>query len=133
MAIADEQYVSLTTFRRAGTPVPTAIWVVGLGEARLGFWTAGGSGKVKRVRSTPRATVQACDRRGRPTAGAPVVEGQARMATPEEHAEIMRLIRAKYGLMARLIMLGGSVRDRFRPAARRVDDVGIVVELTGSA
>jgi PPOX class probable F420-dependent enzyme len=133
MSLADEQYVSLTTFRKAGTPVPTALWVVGLDGARLGFWTSGDSGKVKRVRSTPRVTVQACDRRGRAAPAAPVASGTARLASPAEQAEIMRRVVAKYGLMARLIMLGGSVRDRFRPAARRVDDVAIVVELTGSA
>ena len=26
-ALADEQFVSLTTFRRDGTPVPTPVWI----------------------------------------------------------------------------------------------------------
>lgn len=129
MTLADEQYVVLTTFRKAGTPVPTAIWVVGLGSAQLGFWTAADSGKVKRVRSTARVTIQACDRRGRATSGAPIVEGRARLATPDEYAAIMGRITAKYGLMARAIIFWGKLGDRIKPAAKRVADVGIVVEV----
>ena len=45
MALADEKYILLTTFRRDGTPVPTPVWVVSLDEGKLGFWTSSGSGK----------------------------------------------------------------------------------------
>ncbi len=49
MALSDERYLRFTTFRRDGNPVSTTVWVVGLGDGQLGFWTSSGSGKAKRL------------------------------------------------------------------------------------
>src|SRR5215475_405959 len=59
-----EHYVSLTTFRRDGTAVPTPVWLAGDGTA-LYVWTPTRSGKVKRIRRRPEVTLAACDARGR--------------------------------------------------------------------
>ncbi len=56
--VAGERFVSLTTFRRDGTPVATPVWIARDGDA-LVVTTPADSGKVKRLRSTgssPRAS-----------------------------------------------------------------------------
>src|SRR5260370_26561911 len=49
MALADERYMLLTTFRRDGTPVATPVWVTPYDEHSVAFWTSSGSGKAKRL------------------------------------------------------------------------------------
>jgi hypothetical protein len=49
--VAGERFVSLTTFRRDGTPVATPVWIARDGDA-LVVTTPADSGKVKRLRST---------------------------------------------------------------------------------
>jgi PPOX class probable F420-dependent enzyme len=66
-ALADlghERFVSLTTFRRSGAPVPTPVWVLPDGAALI-VSTPAGAAKLKRIRNDERVTAVACDRRGR--------------------------------------------------------------------
>jgi hypothetical protein len=53
LGLAGEQFVSVTTFRRDGTPVPTPVWIAQDGDA-LVVTTPAGTGKVKRLRHDPR-------------------------------------------------------------------------------
>lgn len=130
MGLADEKYLSLTTFRKSGAAVPTPLWCVDLGDGAIGFWTNLGSGKVKRLAHTPRVTVQPCSARGAVKAGTEPVEGTGRLATPDELAEIRSVLRAKYGVMARLIELSSSVGKLVSKKRRADQDCGIVVSLT---
>ena len=61
--LAGEQFVSLTTFRRDGTPVPTPVWIAQDGDAPLVVTTPAGTGKVKRLRHDPRVELRTCNRR----------------------------------------------------------------------
>lgn len=63
--LAASRYVSLTTFRKDGTPVATPVWVVAL-EGELWVWTNPGAGKVKRLRRSARAAIAPCRMRGEP-------------------------------------------------------------------
>lgn len=63
LALGDRDFIRLTTFRRTGEPVPTPVWVVPDGD-HLSVFTPAGTGKLKRVRHTPRVTVAECSRRG---------------------------------------------------------------------
>ena len=58
LALGDEKYVLLTTTRRSGVDVPTAVWVGRDGD-ELVVTTAATAGKTKRIRHTPRVTLQA--------------------------------------------------------------------------
>ncbi|MCP3819161.1 PPOX class F420-dependent oxidoreductase [Streptomyces sp. A3M-1-3] len=87
-------YVSLTTFRRDGTPVATPVWAVSDGT-ELYVWTKTDSWKVKRIRNNSRVTVAPCDVRGRIPAGAPVLEGTARLL--DDTGPIRVLLSRKYG------------------------------------
>ena len=124
MALADEKYVRLTTFRRSGEAVPTPVWLVPLDDGRYGFYTSSASGKVKRLAHTPTVTVQASDSRGKPKAGAPEHAGSAEVVRSGPLLdEVTRKIRAKYPVMRHitkvLARLGGIVKRRRQPYADR--------------
>lgn len=99
--LAAAQFVQLTTFRRDGTGVPTAVWVVPLDGGELGVWTPAGSGKVKRVRRSGEVTLAACDRRGTP--GGAAVPGTARLLDEAGTRLVRDAVRRKYGLLGRVL------------------------------
>lgn len=118
--LSRRRYVSLTTFRRDGTPVATPVWLVAW-EDDIAVWTNAGSGKVKRLRRNPSVTVAPCTIRGR-LLGDPV-EGRARALTAEENSRILSLIRRKYRLQGWLVTL----RARRRPDST----ISYAITLTG--
>ena len=90
------RYVALATFRRSGAEVRTPDWFAAV-DNRLYVFTAGDSGKVKRLRHSPRARVAPSDVRGH--VRGPWSEAAARLVT--EPAVIDRAhaaLRAKYGV-----------------------------------
>ncbi|MEW2416071.1 PPOX class F420-dependent oxidoreductase [Streptomyces sp. NPDC046866] len=88
-------YVSLTTFRKDGTPVATPVWAVVEGD-ELYVWTRSDAWKVKRIRNNGRVTLAACDVRGRVAEGAAVLEGQARLLDEDGLKRVRRLLGRKY-------------------------------------
>jgi PPOX class probable F420-dependent enzyme len=103
MTISDEKYVATTTYRRSGTAVATATWIIALDGGRVGFWTSSESGKYKRLRNNPRIVLQPSDARGRVKAGSQATEGTAELVTAgADFDAIQRGIRAKYGAMVPL-------------------------------
>jgi hypothetical protein len=132
VALGDEKYILLTTFRRDGTAVATPVWAVKLDDERIGFWTSSGSGKAKRLAHTERVTVTACDARGRVSAGAEVVDATARLVTGSELEEIRKRVVAKYGLMTKftkfLATVAGTVRGKRIPYGDR----GVVITLASA-
>ena len=127
MALDDEKYILLTTFRRDGTPVATPVWVVGLDGGRLGFWTSSGSGKAKRLAHTERVTVSPCDARGRVKANAGVVDATARLVTGSELEEIRKRVVAKYGVMTKFTKLLGTLIGMLRGKRIPYGDRGVVI------
>jgi uncharacterized protein len=121
--------VSFTTFRRDGSPVATAVWIVELDDGRLGFTTSPTSGKAKRLGHTPRVTIQPSDMRGRVRAGSEVVEGTAEVVTEGPvFEEISRQVRAKYCLMVSVGRFFTRLVERLRPG-RPSDDGAVVITL----
>jgi len=108
--IVDSEYVLLTTFRKTGQPVATPVWIAPDGDTAL-VTTDADSGKVKRLRHTPRITLAPCDARGRTAPDAPVVEATAEIARDEATlARLDRALAAKYGMKYRLIRAGRRIR-----------------------
>jgi uncharacterized protein len=132
MALSDEKYMLLTTFRRDGTPVSTPVWVAGLGENTVGFWTSSGSGKAKRLAHTERVTVQPCDARGRVREGTPVSEATARLVTGSELEAIREKVVAKYGFMTKITKALGTIGGIVRGKRIPYGDRGVVVTLAQS-
>jgi PPOX class probable F420-dependent enzyme len=98
--LSGRRYVSLTTFRKDGTPVATPVWLVGY-EDGIAVWTGAGSGKVKRLRRDKAVTLAPCTIRGRVLGEA--VAGRARLLSAEENARVRALIRRKYRLQGWLV------------------------------
>ena len=82
VALADEKYILLTTFRRDGTPVATPVWAVPLDDGKIGFWTSSGSGKAKRLAHTERVTVQALRHDGSGQGREPARSGRPLASSP---------------------------------------------------
>jgi PPOX class probable F420-dependent enzyme len=94
--LGKEPYLSLATFRRTGVAVETPVWFAPSG-GRLYVFTAGDSGKVKRLRNSPRARVAACDARGR--VHGEWIEARARIVEdPGVTERAYAALHAKYGL-----------------------------------
>ena len=103
-ALGDEQFLSLTTFRKSGERVSSPMWVARDSHALIMF-TPQASGKVKRLRNSPRVELRPCDRMGRVKEGVEPVAGIAEVLTDEDTLErATEMIRRKYGLMYQVIM-----------------------------
>jgi hypothetical protein len=97
--LAKSGYLSLTTFRRDGTPVATPVWVAQDAD-HLVVVTRRSSGKAKRLRNSGRVLLAPCDMRGRVRGD--VVEGTALLQDEAGTAAAIDLIRRRHGLIARL-------------------------------
>lgn len=109
------RYISLATFRRSGAEVATPVWFAALG-ARLYVFTMADSGKVKRLRHTPRARVAPADVRGSVRGG--WQPATARLLTdPGAIDRAHAALRAKYGLQAWVADFFSRLTGRIRRRA----------------
>jgi PPOX class probable F420-dependent enzyme len=109
---ARSRYLNLGTFRRSGARVDTPLWFALLGPALVAF-TQGASGKVKRLRATPRVRVAACDARG--ALRGDWLEGRARVIADPLRAEAaLAALRDRYGWQFRLLELFARLGGRRR-------------------
>jgi PPOX class probable F420-dependent enzyme len=90
-ALARERFISVTTFKRDGTPVATPVWCAGQNSSLLVFSEAD-SGKVKRIRHDPHVSVAPCTARGKPLG--PAVEADATII--DDTARVEALLAGKY-------------------------------------
>ncbi|WP_222272317.1 PPOX class F420-dependent oxidoreductase [Modestobacter marinus] len=117
MPLPTSEYVSLTTFRRTGVPVATPVWAAPDG-ADLLVWTRADSGKVKRLRHTPRVTVAPCDVRGRPQG--PEVAAVGSFVPEEEWPHALDALRRRYGLRFQVGLVVSRAWSRItRPGTQR--------------
>ncbi len=93
-SLAGERYVSLTTFKRDGTPVATPVWVTSDDGKRLLVWSGAKTWKVRRLRRDPRVLVAPSSFRG--IERGERVAGRARIV-PDPG--VGGLMRRKYGLL----------------------------------
>lgn len=122
---AAEKYVSLRTFKRDGSEVDTPVWVVGLGQGRLGFTTDPDSWKVKRIRRNAQVELRPCSARGRVAPGAPVLLGQAIVATTDaDVAPVSKAIRSKYKVLGAIMGVGSALAGM---VGKRPDTCAVIV------
>jgi PPOX class probable F420-dependent enzyme len=112
-ALAQESYLSTTTFKRDGTPVSTPVWCAGENGSLL-VSSEGDPWKVKRIRRNAHVRIAPCSARGKPRG--PAVDADARIV--EATAEVETLLARKYGWTWRgytlLMAAGGGSADRRR-------------------
>jgi PPOX class probable F420-dependent enzyme len=107
--LTDEPFISLTTFRRDGTPVSTPVWVAGE-EGRLLVLSDAETWKVKRVRRDGHVRLAPCGATGKVRGG--LLEGQATIVA--DTTRVKALEASKYGLVYRLIRLFKETSHRLR-------------------
>ena len=129
MALSDEKFLRFTTFRRNGTPVSTTVWVVGLGDGQLGFWTSSGSGKAKRLAHTARVTVQPSNGGGRAKPGTSPIEATARLVEGSEFEAIRQRVIAKYGFWTKITKVLAKVGWTLQGKRIPYGDRGVVISI----
>lgn len=97
-ALRDAKFLSLTTFRKDGTPVATPVWFAHAGN-RLFVGTTAHSGKIKRVRNSGRVEIAPCTQRGEITG--PTIAARARILPPTEADRGKKALRGRNNLQAR--------------------------------
>ncbi len=103
-ALGDEQFLSLATFRKSGESLSTPMWVGRYGDALI-MLTSEASGKVKRLRNSPRVELCPCNRFGRVRDGVEPVAGVAEVLTDEDSLECATgIIRRKYRFGYQVVM-----------------------------
>ena len=108
-------YVRFTTFRKSGDAVSTPVWFAPARDVTYVFTTDASSGKVKRLRHTPRVEVAACDVWGRVSASAATYTGTAEVIDdPSDMAAARAALADRYGLMWKVVGLGDAVRKLAR-------------------
>jgi len=94
--LENEKYINLTTFRKNGKAVPTAVWFI-TQNGRLYVHTGSQTGKAKRLRANGRAQVAVSDARGNPKGEFIPAAGQ-QVNNAELVKKIEAAFRQKYGL-----------------------------------
>lgn len=118
VALGEQRFVSLTTFRRSGQPVSTPVWVARDGDVLL-VTTPAGTGKVKRLRHDHRVEFRPCGRTGSVAPGTPATPARATVdEDPAAHQRVAALMRRKYRLEYLIVM--GLERIGRRGSAGRV-------------
>lgn len=114
------RYISLATFKRDGSSVPTPVWFAEL-DGHLYAFSERRAGKMKRLRNSPRARVAACDVRGRLRGEWCEAEARA-VDDPAEVDAAFAALRRKYGWQMRLADLLSTLSGRIaQRAVIRID------------
>jgi uncharacterized protein len=100
--------VSLTTFRRDGRAVSTAVWFYIDGD-RLFTTTHASSGKVKRLAHTSAIELAVCTQSGKVTGSS--FTGHARVLDANETSVVMRKKQKRYPIHKLMVLLP-SMRDQ---------------------
>ena len=97
-------------------------------DMRVGFVTTDQTWKAKRIRNDNRVRLQACDSRGRPTAGSSPVDGTAEIVHGSEWEAVRAAVAAKYGWQFKAIAAFEKIRDLFKKQDAG-DECAIIVTL----
>jgi PPOX class probable F420-dependent enzyme len=121
-ALAKERYLSLTTFKRDGTPVSTPVWVAG-DDGRLLVHSAADTWKVKRIRRDGHVRVAPCTARGKIRGEA--LDGEANLSA--DTSLVQELEAQKYGLAYRAVRWASAIGRALR---RRPQPESVTIEIT---
>ena len=107
------RYVSLTTFKKDGSPVATPVWITGAAGEYV-FTTGDKAWKTIRLRRNPSVTVQVCNMRGRtkPHAALYVGTGES-LSSSDAVGAAERALAEKYGWQFKATKIVDGFRTRF--------------------
>jgi PPOX class probable F420-dependent enzyme len=116
-AFSAGQYLSIETFRKNGEGVRTPVWFAEDTDGTLHIWTAGESGKVKRIRNNSQVNVAPCTPSGKITGE--WVAGQAVIDDTDAGIKHTRtVLRKKIGFLFSVFVGFGTLMARGRPTGR---------------
>ncbi|MGO9557752.1 MAG: PPOX class F420-dependent oxidoreductase [Acidimicrobiales bacterium] len=125
------RYISLTTFKRDGSPVSSPVWITGIGGSYV-FTTGDKAWKTRRLLRNPSVRVQACDMRGRVKPAATLYLGTGEVATSPAAVSAAELaLAAKYGWQFKATRIVDSLKTRFGRGERQ-EVVAIQLSLSES-
>lgn len=120
--LADEPFVSITTFKRDGTPVSTPVWVAGE-NGNLLVITEADSWKVKRIRRDGHIRLAPCSARGA-IRGEPI---EADATIDPDTTAVETLLARKYGWKYRSYVRLSALARRLRG---RAEPTGVTLRIT---
>jgi PPOX class probable F420-dependent enzyme len=121
------RYLSVTSFKRDGTAVPTPVWFVSDGTRLLAL-TDLHSAKIRRIRRNPRVLVASCRADGKLRREA--VPARAELLTATVDLErIQKLLAARYKISYRVVMLFYRLGRRLRGKQSVADGAGLAITL----
>ena len=91
-----QKTILLTTFKRDGTPVGTAVNIAVEGD-RAFVRTYDAAWKAKRIRNNPEVEIAPSTMKGKPTG--PAIHARARLLTGQEAVHAARALAGKYRLL----------------------------------
>jgi PPOX class probable F420-dependent enzyme len=107
-SLSPYEFVLLTTFRKSGVGVPTAMWFAHE-HGKLYMVTGRTTGKLKRIRSTSRVLLAPCDVMGNVLG--PHIEAYARELPVAQHVHANALLAQKYGEQYEMDASGADGED----------------------
>jgi PPOX class probable F420-dependent enzyme len=120
--LAEAQYAAVTTYRRNGDPVATAVWIAPDGGTLL-VVTGRGTAKVKRLRNDPRVSMVPCSLSGKVRDGATTATGTAQVI--DDPVEVQRL----RGVIGRKYRFSYFFTRLWEWISRRVND-NVILRIT---
>jgi PPOX class probable F420-dependent enzyme len=120
--LANEEFVSITTFKRDGTPVSTPVWVTGE-NGNLLVISEADTWKVRRIRRDGHVRIAPCGARGA-VKGEPV---DARARIEPDTAVVEKLLARKYGWKYRAYMRFSALVRKLR---RQPTPAGVTIRIT---
>ncbi|GAA1208552.1 PPOX class F420-dependent oxidoreductase [Pseudonocardia alaniniphila] len=96
-----QKTILLTTFKRDGTPVGTAVSIAVEGD-RAFVRTYDAAGKAKRMRNNPEVEIAPCTMKGTPIG--PAMHARARLLTGEDAVRAARALAGKYPFLHRALV-----------------------------
>jgi hypothetical protein len=113
------RYISLTTFKKDGSPVSTPVWITGA-AGTYAFTTGDQAWKTRRLRRDPSVRVQVCDMRVRVAPQATRYVGTGEVASSADAVAAAELaLAAKYGWQFHAIRIFESMKGRFGRGPRQ--------------
>src|SRR5262252_8701603 len=94
-SLAGQQFVALTTYRKNGVGVTTAVSPI-VRDGKLYFLTSSDAGKVKRLRNNPKVSLATSTMNGRLVG--PPIAGIARRLEGNESSAVANEIRRAWGV-----------------------------------
>lgn len=113
--LLDAEYVNLATRRKNGDMVPTPIWAAPVGT-NLYVFTAGNSGKVKRIKNFSEVELAQCNAGGKLLGGWTSASAYI-VNDPLEVQNAILALEAKYGWKMKMTDFGARLTGRYQKRA----------------